>query len=116
MRRQHEIIFIDDSLGPNGDQFRETLYIGALDDSWKIANQHALQQSSSWSSWLQILVTSLDLRQVSERFRTERTTKSICAKFSKERETRREDDRRQSVDNVGRDHTQLVSNCVNMLL
>lgn len=51
-----------------------------------------------------------------KRFRTERTTKPSCAKCSKESETRGEDDWRQSVDNVGRDQRQLVSNCMNMFL
>lgn len=37
-------------------------------------------------------------------------------KCRKESETRREDDQRHSIDNVGRDHRQLVSNCMNMFL
>ncbi|KAL7622865.1 hypothetical protein AAE478_006544 [Parahypoxylon ruwenzoriense] len=44
MRKYYEVVFIDDSLDPTDDQFWETLYIGALDESWKIANQHALRQ------------------------------------------------------------------------
>lgn len=43
MRKHYEVVFIDDSFDLTDDQFWETLYIGALDESWKIANQHVLR-------------------------------------------------------------------------
>lgn len=46
--------------------------------------------------------------------RTDAVMRSRYHQMQEESETRREDDRRHSVDNMGRDHRQLVSNCMNM--
>lgn len=44
----HELVFRDDSSNPTDNMFWETLYIGALDKSWRIVDQRALQLRFGW--------------------------------------------------------------------